>query len=314
MTTENGAAGAAGAEPGKTPESGAAAGAESQQQNVSGAAAEGSAAAVEAVLAGLDADNREWLAKQGYDIANPDGLGKLAKQVYAQEKLLGNAIRIPGKDATPEQRNEFLNKLGRPQTADGYEFVPPKELPAELPYDGERAKEFKTFAHSIGLTKEQASAVHDWAAGNAVKDFQNLSKTKTEQQSALASAETAKLVKLWGPLDGQTAQANLEMADRFLEEAGGAEVKKELQQRGLLGEDKTVLSAALAQLFANAGMALYREDGKLTGQPDKIGNPFADGESQNVTEQMRIAKQDPEQAKSLIYAAGKKPEDFGLKT
>ena len=312
MANENGAT-TEGTEPGKPPESGTDITVDSQNQGNSNDG-NGSPFDAEAVLAGLDADNREWLAKAGYDIAKPDGLGKLAKQVYAQEKLLGNAIRVPGKDATPEQREEFLNKLGRPQTPDGYEFAPPKDLPEALPYDGDRAKEFKAFAHSVGLTAEQASKVHDWAAGNAVNDFQKQSAVQQEAMAARATAETEKLTKLWGPLDGETAQANLQMADKFLTEAGGPEVMQELQERGLIGPDKTVLSAGIAQLFANAGMALYREDGVLHGNPDKLGNPFAEGASHNVTEQMRIVKSDPDQAKSLIFAAGKKPGDFGLKS
>jgi hypothetical protein len=313
MAEENGTVAATGNEPGPAPESGTTADTGSQTQGNSNDG-NGSPLSAEAVLAGLEPDNREWLAKAGYDIANPEGLGKLAKQVYAQEKLLGNAIRIPGKDATPEQREEFLNKLGRPQSPDGYEFAPPKDLPEELPYDGERAKEFKAFAHSIGLTAEQAANVHDWAAGNAVNDFQKQSSAQQEVTAARAAAETEKLVKLWGPLEGQTAQANLQMADKFLTEAGGPEVMQELQERGLIGENKVVLSAGLAQLFANAGMALYREDGVLHGSPDKIGNPFAEGPNNNLTEQMRVVKSDPDQAKSLIFAAGKKPEDFGLKS
>lgn len=312
MSTDNGTGGDNG-EQGNVPDNVDNAKPGSQEQQLDDGAAKGSAAAVEAVLAGLDTDNREWLTKQGYDLSTPDGLGKLAKQVYAQERLLGNAIRIPGKDATPEQREEFLNKLGRPPTADGYEFVPPKDLPEELPYDGERASAFKTFAHSIGLTAQQAASVHDWAAGNAVKDFQNIEAQRAAQTEQQAKAATEALVKLWGPLDGQTARANLEFADRFLMEAGGAEVKQELEAKGLIGPDKVILSPAIAQLFAAAGAALYKEDGKLKGDPDKLNNPFADGASNNVTEQMRIAKSDPEAAKSLIFAAGKTPEDFGLK-
>src|SRR5690606_27652501 len=97
---------------------------------------QGSAFDFETTFAGLEADNRDWLAKQGYNTA--DAVVKLGKQVYAQERLLGNAIRVPGKDATQEEREAFLNKLGRPETPDAYEFAVPKDLPEHLPYDGER--------------------------------------------------------------------------------------------------------------------------------------------------------------------------------
>jgi hypothetical protein len=58
------------------------------------------------------------------------------------------------------------------------------------------------------------------------------------------------------------------------------------------------------------GVALYKEDGVLKGNASQIGNPF-EGEG-NLTAQMAIWKKDPETAKSLMQAVGKKPSDFGL--
>jgi hypothetical protein len=45
-----------------------------------------------------------------------------------------------------------------------------------------------------------------------------------------------------------------------------------------------------------------------------IGNPFdKKGASFNLTEAMKIAKENPDQARSLITAAGGKPDEWGLK-
>lgn len=261
-------------------------------------------------LAALDADTREWLKKSNLT-GDP---ASLAKKAHEQAKLLGNAIRVPGKDAPQEEVDAFLNKLGRPDTPDKYEFAVPESLPEHLPYDAERATEFKSLAHKLGLTAKQAAAIHDWATERAVGDF-NGQQAATEQRNAeIAKGETQKLEKLWGPLKGETARANLTFADRALTEAGGQEAVEEFKRVGLIGgDDKVILSAPIATLFANIGRALYKEDGVLHGDASRLANPFEDGANFNLTRAMAVIREDRNIALAFIQAAGKKPEDFGLK-
>lgn len=257
----------------------------------------------------LDEDTRDWLAKRGTKTVED-----AVKTAYEQSKLLGNAVRVPGKDAKPEEVEAFYEKLGRPKTADEYDFRPPESLPENLPYDGERAKSFAGLAHKIGLSKAQAAAVHDWAVENAVNDFNGFSAQSAEERTTVAKAETAKLEKLWGPLDGDAMRVNLGFADKVIRELGGDEVLSEFQRVGLIGsEGSVVMSAPIAVMLSKIGSALYKEDGVVRGRPDRIGNPFAEGDGFNVTAQMKIVREDKDHAMALIAAAGKKPEDFGLK-
>lgn len=297
-------------EPMYRPEDGA--GSESQQQQQAEPNGDGSTFDLGKAYAELPEDSRAWLSKQGFD--KVENLPKLAKQVYEQDKHIGGMIKIPGDDATDEERNAFQLKLGRPETVDGYEFDVPADLPENLPYDGERADAFKAVAHKLGLSSSQAQGLHDWFVGTATEDFNMSADAIAEQRAELAAAETTKLVKRWGPLDGEQAKANLELADRFLTNAGGEAAVEALKAAGLIGPNKEILSEPLAVMFADAGAVLYKEDGLLTGHNgNKVGNPFADGESNNLTEAMQIIKRDPDEARSLIAAAGKKPSDFGLK-
>lgn len=283
---------------------------DTQKLETTGKTAEGSTVATSAdPFADLDdKDTREWLTKR--EIKDAKSVAKLA---HEQAKMLGNAIRIPGKDATPEEVQAYREKLGVPKTADEYEFTVPKDLPAELPYDGERANAFKAFAHEQGLSKAQAQAMHDWATKNAVGDF-TASKAATDvRNTEIAKGEMEKLVKLWGPLDGVTAKANLAFADRALNH-GGPEALAEFQRVGLIGsQGKVVMSAPVAKMLADFGRAVYAEDAVLKGDAAKLDNPFADGPSFNLTKAMALVKQDRETALSYIVAAGKKPEDFYLK-
>jgi hypothetical protein len=270
----------------------------------SGAGAAGDAFAV------LDEGTRGWLQTKGYaDVSS------LAKAAQEGEKLLGNAVRIPGKDATPEEREAFLNKLGRPEKVDGYQFTPPKDMPEGLPYDGDRAKAFAGVAHKLGITQEQAAGLHDWFMADSVNTFNGMGEVQKTAMQQRGVAETEKLVKEWGPLDGDQARAQFEIADKvFTQVPGGQDFLQELQAIGLVGPNKEILSAPIAKMLASLGTALYTEDGVLRGKPDVIGNPFdKKAPSFNLTEAMKIAKEDPDRARSYLTAAGGKPEEFGLK-
>lgn len=259
-------------------------------------------------FAALDEDTRTWLQTKGMtDVA------ALAKSARESERLIGDRIKIPGKDATQEEKDKFLNLLGRPEKEDDYQFTAPKDLPEGLPYDGEKAKAFKGMAHKLGLNNEQATALHDFYINEQLEGFKGATANEAAKLQAKAESATADLVKLWGPLDGATAAANFEIADKiFTQTPGGQELLAELKELKLVGPNKEIYSAPLAKMLSALGTALYTEDGILRGAPDAVGNPFAEGEHFNVTQQMQLAKADPERARSLIAAAGKKPSDFGL--
>jgi hypothetical protein len=260
--------------------------------------------------AALDEDTRNWLQTKGLD-KDPAALAKSAREA---ERLIGDRVKIPGKDATQEERDAFLNKLGRPAKPEDYTFTVPKDLPENVPYDGERAKQLKTDLHKLGLTGEQASAIHDMYLTEITGILGGSAEHQAAQFREQAEKATEALVKRWGPLDGDTAKANFEIADRvFTDVPGGQELLADLKSKGFVGENKEVLSEALAVFLANIGNALFVEDSVLRGRNDEVGNPFADGEHFNLTKVMKIVKEDPDRAASLIAAAGKKPSDFGLK-
>lgn len=255
-----------------------------------------------------DKDIREWASKTGFKDAK-----SVAKSAYEQSKLLGNSIRIPGENATDEEKAAYREKLGAPKDAAGYEFTAPKDLPEDLPYDGERADAFKAKAHELGLSKAQAANLHDWFVGATVEDYKAVGGKQAEEQKAVAVSETAKLVKEWGPLDGEQMRTNLAFADKALREVGGDEALAEFQRVGLIGkEGKVIQSAPIAKMLSKLGAALYTEDSVLRGNADTLDNPFSEG-TINVSNQMKVFKADPDHARSLIAAAGKKPSDFGLK-
>ena len=266
-------------------------------------------------FAELDTETREWLGKRELKDAK-----SVAKQAREQDKHIGelntklkDAIRVPGKDATEEERAAFREKLGVPKTADEYGFEAPKALPDDLPYDGERDKRYASKAHELGIPKDAAAQLREWFIGEYVGDHNTAKSAANERTTQIAKDETAKLVKLWGPLDGKTAKANLAFADKALSVNPAA--VDEFKRVGLIGGEqgqKVIQSAPIAELFAKIGMALFKEDTVVKGNPDRLDNPFADGASFNLTRAMQVFKQDEAFARSLIAAAGKKPSDFNI--
>lgn len=264
----------------------------------------------------LDTVTSEWLTRR--EVQDVPSLVKLAfNNDKANGELadkLGKAIVRPGKDAKPEEVAAYREKMGIGNSADDYAFEVPKDLPENLPYDGERAKSFAALAHGIELTKSQAQAVHDWAIKNGVDDFNNAGVETAKQIAAKATAATAELTKVYGPKDGQQFKTNAAFADKVLE-LGGERVVEELKEAGFIAEIdgvKYVQRPGIFELFSKIGSTLYKEDDVLRGDATSLDNPFMEGEKENLTEQARMIAKDRPRALSLIAAAGKKPADFGL--
>lgn len=257
-----------------------------------------------------DAGNREYIGSKGVkDLDTLVVSAKHADKIQTEfSEFKTKALIPPGPEAKPEELDAFYGKLGRPEKADGYEFALPAGLPESFPYDGESAKAYKAWAHAAGLTPKQAQALHD-----------NFVKTQADQFTALTTAQTAKgeaafgeLTKAWGEKGTAPYVENVQFADRFIARNGGEELLGELKANGLISPDGIVLSPKLAQAMAKAGKALYAEDTFVQGGNAPANNPFADGPTNNRTEQMRMYRANPQQALSYIRAAGKQPSDFGL--
>lgn len=126
------------------------------------------------------------------------------------EAMTGNSIRIPSEDASDEAKQdffnkikgiegvlvkgdeEFYNKLGRPETADGYKFddVLKAEVVNNLPGVDQELEDFKSIAHEIGLTDEQAAKL---------VDMRMSALTKFQDNTAIARQESEQtLRKVWG--------------------------------------------------------------------------------------------------------------------
>lgn len=134
-------------------------------------------------------------------------LDDLAKSHIAAQKMVGNPdafVKVPGEEATDEERAAFFNRIGRPEDADGYKFADPEDLPEGAPQPSDEfLKAFKEQAHAAGVTSPQAQQLYEWFRKSEAASHQQLAE---QRDNAKAEAENA-LKQEWGSAFSHKLQA-----------------------------------------------------------------------------------------------------------
>ena len=150
-------------------------------------------------------------------------LNGLAKSYVEAQKMIGGSIRLPKKDAKPEERKkavtELMGKLraegileGTPETPDKYDIKMPTE-------EGWKANEpliksFREAAHKIGVPPSQVQGMFDWYL-----NFQ--AETQREEQMEFENTKRA-LKSEFGGLYVRKMEAARRAAAKYLGEDGDA--------------------------------------------------------------------------------------------
>lgn len=249
-------------------------------------------------LAGLSDDNRMVAEAKGWDT-----LDKVVTSYRNLEAKIGDSLRAPADDASAEEWQSFYSRLGRPEAASDYEFSMPEGLAEDFPYDAESADRFAEWAHEAGLSPRQAQGVHDRFIHNMNSQFSSMAQANSE---AVDEAHAA-LVEAWGEPATQRYQRNVELTNRALRELGGDRLAASLKDRGVITEDGAIADPAIAFMLHKAGERLFSED-RVFGADAGRSNPF-DRTSENITEQGRLLRGDPDLARTYIRAANRE-QDF----
>ncbi len=179
------------------------------------------------------------------------------RELIGAQKLIGaDKVVIPGEDSTPEERDAFYTKLGRPAKVDDYDLSS-VEIPEGLPVDEEFQKGMVEKMHALGLNSTQVSGV--------LKDYYEATggQYQTSMGDLQRGRETAEqdLRNEWG----RSYDANIDLANRALK-AGAGEKFEELV--GLKMADGSELGShpdvvrCFAKLGGNTG-----EHGLVSGTP-----------------------------------------------
>ena len=155
-------------------------------------------------------------------------------------------LTLPGKDATPEQWNEFYGKLGRPEKSADYGLkVRDGEDPA---FVGEVAD----VMHKYGLTKEQATGLQGDLMEKAEARMAAFEQARVAALDAKNQAEqTALKTEL-----GERFEPQMELAKRAVRQFAGAEQAADIITAI---EDKIGYKATM-QFFMGIGAGLGEHD------------------------------------------------------
>lgn len=254
--------------------------------------------------ASLDADTAEWVEGKGYKAP-----ADIIAAYRSLESKLGEKVpqRPDPETGTQEDWDAWHSHIGRPEKPEEYKFSMPEGVPENIPYDNVYADSFRQAAHEAGISGESANKLHGWFVQNMADGVMN----QTNEVVQNASNAHNELIRDWGTEDSEEYRGNVAAADRALTALGLDEAFK---QAGLIHESGTVTNAKVAKALATVGKGMFAEETYFTGDSGAqmgITNPFADG-TENMTDASRLVANDPERAKQLIRAAGKKPTEFGL--
>lgn len=204
--------------------------------------------------------------------ANP---AELALANYSLTRLQTgdpNVVALPGPDATPEQQAEFYSKLGRPESADKYEF----KFGDDVQVDDKMVEFGKTVAFDLGLNPTQAQQMADKWNAFAAEIAQNAPPADATFDN---DAELAQLGETWG--------ANLDQ----MKAAG----QRAVQQLGLSQTDMDRIESAigaaplvnlLAKIGSKSSEAGAPTAGAPGGDPDNPANMTAAQAQQRVDKLM----------------------------
>ena len=126
----------------------------------------------------------------------------LAKSYINATKMIGqDKIVIPTKNSTQETWDEAYTKLGRPESADKYNFDVKSDV---VNMDENAIKSFAEQSHKLGLNNKQAAGILDFYKNNMEGTAQQ---AKIDTETAQSQSEQ-QLRQEWGrDFDGKVKQA-----------------------------------------------------------------------------------------------------------
>lgn len=201
----------------------------------------------------------------------------LAESFVHAQRLVGGSIRIPGKDAKPEDLTKFQQTLrthlGVPDKVEGYKVERPAELPDGVEWHQDKVQDFLKFAHEIGLSQAQVEKLIARDAQQVAASVGNPIEQARACYDALRNGDDDH------PGFGAAVDAKLAIAKRTIEVMGGGAMLEKLQQNGMANDPDFVrMIVKIGQELVEDGIVVPEEKittaQELTAQLEGImGDP-----------------------------------------
>ncbi|UCC74109.1 MAG: hypothetical protein JSV86_06000 [Gemmatimonadota bacterium] len=190
----------------------------------------------------LASDLRENPSIQRFE--NPESLARA--WLNAQKFIGGEKIASPQPTWERSDWDQFYNAIGRPETAEGYDFgdfAPPEDMPWDEEFQGRMIRKM----HETGLTNHQANdLLRSYMEGTA-EQFREMVAVQERQRSEALN----QLRHRWG----QAFEPKVDLAKRAFRVAAGDDYQQiaamRLDTGGQLGDDPRIIS-----MFAKLGESL----------------------------------------------------------
>jgi len=178
-------------------------------------------------------------------------IGALAKSyVHAQSMIGADKIALPGKSATDEDYRQIFQRLGLPETSEGYEIT--HNIPEGEQTDQGMVDWFASAAHEAGLTQRQAQALANQWNQKAIEGAQA---DQLDYESYVGEVER-ELRTEYGPAYTDALNLGNDVIDQF----GDAEfLELPLADGTLMGDNPQVI-----RLLANIGSYIAEKVGEDT--------------------------------------------------
>jgi hypothetical protein len=160
-------------------------------------------------------DNDDMRAKlEGWGITD---VGKLAEEYVRNQKDWSTSVRVPSAQASKEDWSKYYEKIGRPESTEGY------ATPAESETARAILESIKGEAHNAGLTKAQWEAV--------AKAFDGAQSTMDQAQRSAADQWAQKAQEKWGEKLGEVVAKGRTVMDKLIQD--DPSLKEVLDDSGL---------------------------------------------------------------------------------
>ncbi len=192
----------------------------------------------------------------------------LAKSYVDAQKFVGGSVRVPKDDAPQAEWDKFYAKLGRPESAEGYQFPLPDG--AEGVWDKNIIASFKKISHGLGLTPRQAQGF--------MLAYADMERQAGKDRAGATEARIGELKTKWGAAFSN----NIAIAKSAARQLFGQKFIDTLNRTGL-GNDPDLIEGLL-----KVGKDLM-EDGVI-----EVGEGFSSLASvqEEVNKVMNLSKED----------------------
>lgn len=213
--------------------------------------------------------NKMWDNLKG---KSADEIGQYMKEL---KSFTGKKGDIPGKDASDEQWAEFYGKLGRPESADAYDFEIGQEFKDlvgddQMPYYEGLIGTIKDQAFALGADSDKAEAAVDSLLALVAEQTEGVNK----ELAKVVEANKAELAKEWG--DGAESIAN--SIDALMKNNGMSDEQVEwARENGIFTEPAIAIPLArLAAKFADDPEIGHHQTQTQMGIKDQIAEVQAE--------------------------------------